>query len=77
MNGWESLFGFSSRTIVVRTVLGLHVPTMVYFITWMQLTEFANFQLPCLSLCLSSFPCADGAREKFYERLKVKVLVPL
>ena len=52
----------------------LYDPTMMYLITWMQLTYFDRFAIAfvCHCVCLPSH--AAKARKKiFYERLKVKV----
>ena len=51
----------------------LYVPTMMYFVTWMQLTYFARFAIAFVCHCVYLPSHAPQARKKiFYERLKVK-----
>ena len=46
----------------------LYVPTMVYFITWMQLTYFATFHLPLFVIVYVFLPLRRRRERKIFMR---------
>ena len=58
----------------------LYVPTMMYFITWMQLTYFARFAIAFVCHCDVFLPMRRRRERKFFMRglrlRLVKVMLP-